>query len=163
MNILALDLGSKTTGWAMLVDGVITTGVQKFKRGKNDPRGKTILDYDEWFSKHFYYQDFSLIAYEAPHLRGQAASFFGVGLAAVSEMYASAWEIPIITEHTQTIKKFAAGSAKVTDGKSQTLARAQQFNPAITDDNEADSLCLLLYVMTQKGIPIPPYETHKEG
>jgi hypothetical protein len=158
----------------MLVDGKITSGVQHFKRKPKEPRGKTMSDLFDWFInlpiprpavitfENLSEQEddneptWDLIVYEQPHQRGGAATFFGMGLAAQVEFHAYLLNSPVMTEHTMTIKKFASGAAKVTDGKSQTLARAQQFDPSITDDNEADALCLLFYVMTQKGIAIPP-------
>jgi len=165
MRVLALDLGSKSTGWAMLVDGVITSGVKHFTRkmGKNpEPRGKIIYDFDKWLSAILNLITFDLIVYEAPHFRGSAATFFGVGLQAIVEMECSNWLVPVMNEHTMTVKKFAAGAAKISEGKSQTIARAQQWNPAITSDDEADALCLLLYVLGQKNIPIPPHNEEEE-
>jgi hypothetical protein len=143
----------------MLIDGKITSGVQHFKRKPKEPRGKTISEFIEWSKAKLLRCSFDLVVYEKPLMffRGQAATFFGVGFAAIVEGWAYEFHSPVITENVQTIKGFAAGAAKITEGKSQTLARAQQFDPSIASDDQADALCLLLYVMTQKAIPIPPH------
>lgn len=151
----------------MLIDGSIDSGVLEIKRrgGKDpDPRGKVLQDLESWLVDRFEYDKTDLVVYEAPHQRGGAATFFGQGMAAMVERLAYVYDCAVSTEHTMTIKKFAAGAAKITDGKSQTLARAQQFDPSITSDDQADALCLLLYVMGQKGITtLPPHGGDNES
>lgn len=171
MNILALDLGTKT-GWALLEGSRMESGVQDFSKG-GESNGMLFLKFNRWLSDitdrsvwvnsagHVGYGFCPLlIAYEAPHHRaGGAATEIAVGLATRIQEACALRNLECTPVHSMTLKKWATGRA----GKDAMIRAACKFRygkewgwwaeamPLMMDDNEADAICLLGYTLEKFG------------
>lgn len=145
--ILALDLGART-GWATNDNGVVNHGVVDLTN-ENDPLpawrfinlNSFLCDFD---SPSHGYTRIDRIVYEMPHMRGFAATFSLMGLAATVESWAARHGVERPKRvHSATIKKHTAGSGKATKDEVMAAVSAR-IHKTIHDDNEADALALLL-------------------
>jgi Holliday junction resolvasome RuvABC endonuclease subunit len=141
MNVLALDLGSKT-GFAILKDGRITIGTKKLRHDRH-ASGVRALDFYRWLTQMIREHSISQVYFERvyAHSGVEAAHLYGYfmhTLAAVcEEMRIRCVGIPVTT-----IKKYATGNGRATKEEMIAAARSRGFNPQ-TDD-EADTLAILL-------------------
>ncbi len=151
--ILAIDIGTKT-GWAyngtFLDTGkkFITSGCENFtpkpptkKRAAAHP-GQRFTDFSDWLNEQVPLA-VELIVYEhvARHVGTRAAHVYG-GLLAILMDYACTQGIPIKRQAVTAIKKHATGSGRA-DKAAMIVAAGRIAGREITDDNEADALCLL--------------------
>ena len=143
MNILALDLGTKT-GWALCVDGQMESGVQVFDVKRGESPGMRYRHFRQWLSGlmwektgrviHIGFAEevrsvFDVVVYEQTHQRGGAATEVAAGFATrVQEACAE----PIngkpdhAAVHSATLKKSATGNGRA--GKLQMIERAVQLS-----------------------------------
>ena len=147
MNRLTLDLGTHT-GWASYIDGSIQSGVQDFSLKRGESPGMRFIMFRSWLKKMLKVVQPDIVVYEQPHHRGGAATELLVGFSTrVMEMCAR-YEVEHAGVHTATLKKWATGNGRAS--KEDMIKRANMFpNVAITDDNEADALCLLFYSLKE--------------
>ena len=161
MTILALDLGTKT-GWAINDDGVIRSGMEDFTPKKGDHIGKRYHDFIFWVADMIIDYKPEYIYYEMPHMRGRRATevLHGYLTCLQETCYYQGADEPI-SVHSGTIKKFATGNGRAS--KEDMIEEANEFigkvdwNPnyedfkykEVTDDNEADAICLLKYAESQ--------------
>lgn len=152
MNILALDCATKT-GWAMLFDGSITSGVVNFKKRKGESNGVIFHHFAEWLKvitpSPIIQPSFNLIVYEETHLRG-AGSRLLVGMTALVMLHATNIGAECMSVHTGTLKKATTGYGNADKGAMKdwfwrTIGREP------IDDNEADAMALLEYAITNYG------------
>jgi Holliday junction resolvasome RuvABC endonuclease subunit len=141
MNVLALDLGSKS-GFAILKDGQITIGTKKLRHDKR-ASGVRALDFYRWLTQMIRDHSIDQVYFERvySHSGTQAAHLYGYfmhTLAAVCEEHC----IKCIGIPVTTIKKFATGNGRATKEEMIAAARSRGFNPV--DDNAADALAILL-------------------
>ena len=80
MNILALDMATKT-GWSWIVSGKVKeSGVQDFTKRRGESNGVLFLRFRKWLSDTCALVKPDLIAYEQAHMRGGDAGFGGSSL-----------------------------------------------------------------------------------
>ena len=147
LTILALDLGTKT-GWALRSsDALITSGTAEFRHDRYQGGGMRFLRFKHWLDKILNtVSRIDAIYFEEVrrHLGVDAAHAYGGFLAHLSawcEQHDIAYEgVPV-----GTIKRHVTGKGNA--GKRVVIAavRAKGFNPV--DDNEADALALLHWVI----------------
>lgn len=147
--ILALDLGT-TTGWAMSrPNGLTDSGTQSFKPGRYDGGGMRYLRFSRWLDE-MAAEPIAAIYFEEVrrHVGTDAAHVYG-GLMATLSAWAEVKGIPYQGIPVGTIKKHAAGKGNAPKEAMIAAARSRGFDPA--DDNEADALALLAYVIDREG------------
>lgn len=145
MNILALDCATKT-GWALSAGELKQTGVQAFDLRRGESPGMQFLRFRAWLNEVFKLANkIDVVAYEAAHHRGGAATQLCVGM--VTDVLAWAADIGAETMpvHTGTLKKFATGKGNA--GKPEMIQAAKDRGYDPEDDNEADACLLLEYVL----------------
>lgn len=147
--VLSLDLGTQT-GWAVrLGDGGITSGSENFKPTRFQGGGMRYLRFRQWLCElHQLTGHIERIYFEEVrrHLGVDAAHAYGGFLA-----HLCAWceekEIPYLGVPVQTIKKHITGKGNASKQMVIDAVRAKGFLPV--DDNEADAISLLDFVLTQ--------------
>lgn len=147
IKILGLDLGTRC-GWALLANGVTESGVQVFDVRRGESPGMRFLRFNRWL--HDVCQPHvDVIAYEAPHHRGGAATEVACGFSTRVHEYTAKHGGHHINVHTATLKKFATGSGRA--GKDKMIEAARQYKTDVTDDNEADALHVLAWALAEVG------------
>lgn len=143
--ILALDLGTKT-GWAAnsRSNGIIS-GVQDFSTKRNEGGGMRYLRFKKWLDS-INHGAITEIHFEEVrrHAGTQAAHVYG-GLMGTLTMWCEENKIAYSSVPVGTIKKSATGKGNASKDEMIEAAKRAGFNPA--DDNEADAIHLLRYVM----------------
>jgi hypothetical protein len=149
--ILALDLGQKT-GWAARnADGPIASGTVEFKPGRFEGGGMVYLRFRGWLQEvdetaggigAVYFEEV------AAH-RGVAAAHAYGGFVAHLTAWAEATKTPYRGVPVGTIKRHVTGKGNAGKDAVITAVRALGFDPA--DDNEADALALLDWVLKTGG------------
>jgi Holliday junction resolvasome RuvABC endonuclease subunit len=145
-----LDLGT-TTGWAMLSDGVITSGTATFRPSRYDGGGMRYLRFRDWLEQLRRYAGLvGAVHFEEVrrHAGVDAAHIYG-GFLATLTGWCEHRVIPYQGVPVGTIKKFIAGKGNATKDDVVGAVRARGFSPA--DDNEADAIAILLWAMASKG------------
>ena len=150
--ILALDLGT-TTGWALLgTNDIISSGSVSFRPGRFDGGGMRFLRFSNWLSeldrmggellKSIWFEEVRRHAgTDAAHVYG---GFMGT-LTAWAERHGVPYEgVPV-----GTIKKHVTGKGNA--NKAAVMAAVQALGYAPADDNEADALALLNWVLETGG------------
>lgn len=147
--ILALDLGTQT-GWALRgVDGLILSGTASFKPGRYEGGGMRYVRFVKWLSDLSEASGgFGGVWFEEVrrHAGTDAAHVYG-GLMATLASWAELRGIPYEGVPVGTIKKHATGKGNANKDAMMAAAVARGFSPA--DDNEADALALLQWVLSQ--------------
>lgn len=149
--MLALDLGT-TTGWALRsADRTVASGTLSFRPSRYDGGGMRFVRFRSWLDQidqdagqltEIYFEEVRR------HSGTDAAHLYGGFLATLTawcEQRGVAYQgVPV-----GTIKRHATGKGNA--GKDEVMAavRAQGFAPA--DDNEADAIALLLWVLETRG------------
>lgn len=143
MNILALDLGTKT-GWAVSLNGAVASGVQDLTPRRFDGGGMRFLRFREWLQKMFADNKYDAVFFEEVrrHMGTDAAHIYGGLMGQLTEI-CERLSIPYEGVPVGTIKKHATGKGNA--DKPKMIEAAQRLYPglAIEDDNHADALCLL--------------------
>lgn len=143
MNILALDLGTRT-GWAHSCG---QSGTQDFTPRRGDSPGMKWLAFRAWLNRIADMVPIDVIAYEQTHHRGGAATHSGHAMIAIVEAFAAERQVEITSRHTATIKKYATGKGNAK--KPHMLDAAKARWTGIVDDNHADALWLLALVTSE--------------
>lgn len=142
MNILALDLGTKT-GWALLQSFAVTSGSLSFVTNRLAGYGIRFLNFRNWLVGMFQKYQIDLVVFEdvRNHIGVYAAHAYGgflAQLAAVCEEH----QVPYQGFGVKTIKKFISGKGNANKQVIIEAIQAQGYKPI--DDNEADAIALLL-------------------
>ena len=148
--VLALDLGT-TTGWALRTpEGLIAHGFVSFKPQRFEGGGMRYLRFKRWLTDMSATvaakQGLGAIYFEEVrrHLGVDAAHAYGGFLATLG-----AWcehnNVPYHGVPVGTIKKHATGKGNA--GKDEVIAAMRALGHPVTDDNEADALALLHWVI----------------
>lgn len=153
MKILALDCATRT-GWAVLMDGAVESGVQVFDVRRGESRGMRFLRFRAWLNQMLDQVKPEVLIFEQAHHRGGAATEVGVGLATRVMELACEREIEYQTVHTGTLKKFATGKGNA--GKPAMIAAAKERFPTqvVEDDNQADALLILAWAMNELNLDL---------
>ena len=150
-TILALDLGT-TTGWALRsADGLITIGTASFQPGRYDGGGMRYLRFTNWLAEiRKLSGPIAAIWFEEVrrHAGTDAAHVYG-GLMASLTSWAELRGIPYEGVPVGTIKRHATGKGNAPKQAMVDAARARGFSPA--DDNEADAIAILHWVIETRG------------
>ena len=125
MNILALDLGTKT-GWATDIE----SGVEVFHE---ETLGGKLARFMYWFGHPtpFIFPYHTLVVYEQPHFRGGPATRLLLGMAGIVEATCAEYGIRCESIHSATLKKWATGNGRAS--KDEMRGAAQKFS----DNHEA--------------------------
>lgn len=146
-NILTLDLGTQM-GWALRsFDQTITSGTVSFKHDRYQGGGMRFLRFKQWLEQMLSsVGSIDAIYFEEVrrHLGVDAAHVYGGFLA-----HLSAWceqqSIPYQGVPVGTIKRQVTGKGNASKAKVMESVRQLGYQPA--DDNEADALALMQWVM----------------
>ena len=152
MNVLALDLGTKT-GWAVRYAGTEESGVQVFDVKRGESPGMRYLRFNRWLDEALRPtvppRNSTLLVYEQTHQRGGPATEVAAGFATRVQEFAAAHGLEHTAVHSATLKKWATGSGRA--GKPEMVEAARRLQPGeeIIDDNHADAICLLHYALAE--------------
>lgn len=149
--IIALDLGT-TTGWATHeAAGNITSGTVSFKTGRFEGGGMPFLRFKQWLTDlkatlgvidAIYFEEVRA------HKGVDAAHKYG-GFVAHLTSWCEHHQIPYSGIPVGTIKKHITGKGNAPKESVIMAVKNKGFTPA--DDNEADSLALLDFVLTNRN------------
>jgi len=149
--VLALDLGT-TTGWALRgQDGGITSGTMTFRPSRFEGGGMRFLRFRGWLGEVAGLAGgLARIAFEEvrAHAGVDASHAYG-GWLAILSAWCEQEAIPYEGVPVATIKRFATGRGNADKASMIAAMRARGFAP--TDDNEADAIALLLWVIEGQG------------
>jgi Holliday junction resolvasome RuvABC endonuclease subunit len=142
MNILALDLGTKT-GWALICNGLIKSGVLSLAPNRTAGYGIRFLNFRNWLSEMLEKYSVAQVAFEdvRAHAGVFAAHVYGGFMAELASV-CEELKIPYRGFGVKTIKKFITGSGNAS--KQDVINALQNKGYRPIDDNEADALALLL-------------------
>lgn len=151
-NILALDLGTKT-GWAVALQNQILSGSESFKSTRFCGGGARFLKFQHFLNSLHQKFDLKAVYFEEVrrHLGVDAAHVYGGFLAHLTS-WCEENKIPYQGVSVGIIKKFATGKGNASKEEVIEALKFKGFNPV--DDNEADSLALLLWAQNQINILI---------
>ena len=174
MNILALDLGTRT-GWALSESGRIESGVQVCDVKRGESPGMRFVRFNRWLQEAtdnhdpnapavstdgtlYYRPRVDIIVYEQAHHRGGAATEVAAGFATRVQEFCARHGIEHAAVHSATLKKFTTGSGR---GDKTVMFRAALAkgwlsgtraiveDRPLVDDNEVDAICLLHYALAE--------------
>lgn len=148
-------------GFAVQKNGHIFSGVVKFENGRFEGGGMRYLKFQNWLED---LRDVTAVHFEEVrcHLEVDAAHAYG-GFLAVLASLCEREGIPYGGIPVQTIKKHITGKGNASKAMVILAVKGLGFNPA--DDNEADALALLDYVIKNRArhrivkIQQDPFET----
>ena len=147
MKILALDLGTHT-GWAYTDGTALESGTQTLDLRRGESPGMRFLRFRRWLDDMLRGLRPALVAYEAPHHRGGAATEVAVGFSTRVLEQCADLGIEHVSVHTATLKKHATGSGRA--GKDDMIrAASERWGRTPATDDEADALCLLAYAVDE--------------
>ena len=149
-TILALDLGT-TTGWALRApEGQIAHGFVSFKSQRFEGGGMRYLRFRRWLTEMKATvtgtQGIGAVYVEEVrrHMGVDAAHVYG-GLLATLTAWCEHHQIPYQGVPVGTIKKHATGKGNAS--KDEMIAAMRALGHGVTDDNEADALAILRWVI----------------
>lgn len=144
---MALDLGT-TTGWAIKAShGNITSGTASFKTGRFEGGGMPYLRFKRWLTDlkatlgvidAIYFEEVRA------HKGVDAAHKYG-GFVAHLTSWCEHHQIPYSGIPVGTIKKHITGKGNSSKESVMAAVKTKGFSPV--DDNEADSLALLDFIL----------------
>lgn len=149
--IVSLDLGT-TMGWAAHIDSApVTSGTVCFKHSRFEGGGMRFLKFTRFLDELHSLQHISHVYFEEVrrHLGVDAAHAYGGFMA-----HLSAWceqkKIPYQGVPVGTIKKHATGKGNAS--KAMVIESVKRRGHQPSDDNEADALALLYWVLDNQGV-----------
>ena len=159
IKVLSLDLATQT-GWAVLANGVVTSGTKGFQRylgSKSKPadhQGAGKLAFHYWIHEILRDDKPECICYEAVYRwMSSAASITYGSYHGLMMAQAANYDIPVFGYSPTHIKKFWTG--KGNSKKDAMIAEAKTRHPEmeIVDDNQADALAILALHINQTMEP----------
>ncbi|NQV82598.1 MAG: hypothetical protein HQ494_02150 [Rhodospirillales bacterium] len=150
-SVLALDLGT-TTGWALrTMDGRIVSGTHDFRPRRFEGGGMRYLRFTDWLVElAMHSHGICRVVFEEVrrHVGTDASHIYG-GFLATLTSWCEEHEIPYQGVPVGTIKRHVTGKGNANKAAVIAAVEARGFAPA--DDNEADAIALLLWVMEFQG------------
>lgn len=147
VNVLALDTATKT-GWAHS-NG--TSGVQDFSPRRGDSPGMRYIEFRAWLHRILDAAPVELIVYEQPGgMRSRAATHVCESLIGQAEVVATERKIEITSRSPSDLKKYIRPDVKANKRNKPRMMQYVENNwPDIklADDNHADAILLLWYVL----------------
>lgn len=150
MNILALDLGTKT-GWALSTNGLILFGRENFQADRFSGGGMRFLKFQRWLDNiHTIREGITEICFEEVrrHLGTDAAHVYG-GMLAVLTSWCEDHKIPYQGVPVKTIKKHMTDNGGAS--KKEVIAAVREKGHETKDDNEADAIALLYWRLSSES------------
>ena len=145
--LLSLDLGT-VTGWALSnAYGRITSGTAHFRPQRFEGGGMRYLRFERWLNEtHEVSGEINAVYFEEVrrHLGVDAAHAYGGFLASLTA-WCEEHAIPYEGVPVGTIKRYITGKGNA--GKAKVIEAIQQRGHQPADDNEADALALLYWVI----------------
>lgn len=147
--ILALDLGTKT-GWALINNNHLYSGIECFKNDRYSGGGMRFLKFNHWLHHikdlnnridEVYFEEVRR------HAGTDAAHVYG-GLMGVLTAWCEEQKIPYEGVPIGTIKKYICGKGNANKEEVIEAVKKKGYNPK--DDNEADALALLCWRLDKK-------------
>lgn len=147
MNTIALDLGT-TTGFAIkMVDGAVISGTQSFRPQRFEGGGMRYLRFVRWLDELARHKPMRIYFEEVRRHAGTDAAHIYGGLMAHLTGWCEHYQVPYQGVPVQTIKKHATGRGNASKDMVIAAIKSMGYSPA--DDNEADALALLDYVISE--------------
>lgn len=149
--ILALDLGT-STGWAIRShDGLINSGTVSVRPGRFEGGGMRYLRFTNWLTEidRLSGPIAAIWFEEVRNHKGVDASHVYGGLMATLTAWAELRGIPYAGTPVGTIKRHATGHGNAPKEAMIAAAKVRGYSPG--DDNEADAIALLLWVIETNG------------
>lgn len=150
LRILALDCAT-ATGWATNCFLSVESGVRRFDLKRGESPGMRWIEFRRWLGVMLSCDPApQVVVFEQPFIgpmRSGTVAEIAYGMATrVQEMCADAG-IEFRPVHNAIVKAHATGKGNA--GKPEMLAAAAQRwgRPELTDDNEADALCILAWAL----------------
>lgn len=145
--ILCIDLGT-TTGWAAYhSDGKVESGSVSFKPSKFDGGGMRYMKFVSWLTGTMKRPTEVYFESVRKHNSVDAAHVYG-GLMATLTTWCEQNRIPYAGVPVGTIKKHITGKGNA--GKDEVIKAVSQRGYNVKDDNEADAIAILSYVVFTK-------------
>jgi len=148
LTILTLDLGT-TTGFAIQKDERISSGIKNFKATRFQSSDRRYFNFKRWLqSIHDSFKP-NVVYYEEvrKHIGVDAAHAYG-GFKAILTEWCQSNRTSYEGVHVGTIKKFITGKGNANKQKVIEAVRKRGRFPQ--DDNEADALAIMYYVLEEK-------------
>ncbi len=151
--IFCLDLGTKT-GWALYCDELITSGTVEFKNDRYSGGGMRFLKFKNWLNGTLKtVGNIDAIYFEEvrKHLGVDAAHIYGGFLAHLSS-FCEQNKIPYSGVPVGTIKRHISGKGNA--NKKQVTQAVYDLGYFPEDDNEADAIALIHFVLDNNMVSI---------
>jgi Holliday junction resolvasome RuvABC endonuclease subunit len=145
-RILAIDPGTKC-GYALYDNGAIVSGVWDLRIKRNEGNGMRFIRLGN-FLRETMPVDICGFEEVMRHLSTDSAHVYG-GITAVIMAICETRKVPYVPVPVGTIKKHATGKGNA--NKEAMIEAAGRLYPGrtIADDNEADALCILSYLVKE--------------
>lgn len=154
MSIICLDLGTNL-GWSVYYGpGDTAHGVMSFKPGRFEGGGMRWVRFRSWLSAmHEQHGPVDAIHFEEvrAHKGTDAAHAYG-GFLATLTGWCEGKQIPYAGHSVGEIKRHATGKGNANKAAMSAAVRRLGFSPA--DDNDADAIALMLYVVRDQWRPM---------
>lgn len=139
MRTLAIDLGTRT-GWATQDDDDIQSGYEDFKVARGSGGGMRFVQFRKWLNT-LVKPDQVVYEMVMRHVGTDAAHVYG-GFLAIMTAWCEEHGIPYYGIGVTYIKKQWTGKGNAK--KEDMIAETQRRGYAITDNNEADAIAILM-------------------
>lgn len=148
MNILALDLGTKT-GWALKKARSSVSGEQAFTPQRFEGGGMRYLRFERWLNE-LALDGIDLVAFEEVrnHAGVTAAHTYG-GFLATLMKWCEGYKVPYIGVPVGTIKKHATGRGNASKLEMIAAMRLKGHTLLVKSDNEADALAIMYWAIEE--------------
>jgi hypothetical protein len=149
--ILALDLGTATGFAIQTADGAIASGTVSFRPSRYDGGGMRYLRFRGWLDQlSADAGGLGAVHFEEVrrHIGTDAAHLYG-GFLATLTAWCESRGIAYQGVPVGTIKRFITGKGNADKAAVMAAVGAHGYHPA--DDNEADALAILLWVIETRG------------
>jgi Holliday junction resolvasome RuvABC endonuclease subunit len=149
-SILALDLGT-SMGWALRLGTETHSGTMSFRSSRYDGGGMRYVRFRSWLDRLAIERALPAAVYFEEvrrHVATDAAHIYGGFLAGLTA-WCEELGLPYQGVPVGTIKRFATGKGNADKSEVIAAVRARGFQPA--DDNEADAIAILLWVLETSG------------
>lgn len=146
MRVLALDFGG-VTGWAIgKYKGADASGTWDIVPRRGESPGMRYIHLRRKLEEIYAaYPDLGLVIYEMAHMRGGAASEYGIGCSTTLQAWCAERGFQYTTVHSATLKKWATGKGNAK--KPDMMAAATKRGWTFSGDDEADALWILDYAL----------------
>ncbi len=149
MTVLTIDIGT-TTGWC-LHNGAFLNGSLDLRGDRHEGAGMRFLRFRGWLNEQHRTCPIHAVFYEdvLAH-KGHYAGQVYAGLRSILMVFCEENSIPYAGVGVGAIKKFVTGKGNA--GKDAMIAAVRTHGFSPIDDNEADAIALMLYVLEKPEV-----------